>query len=65
MASTPEARLNLKLSRSFGGGAAERGPEKVERGRRWGSAKAERGHRWSHRKKVGGTQLLPIQNAHR
>ena len=45
-------------------GAAERGPGKVERGRRW-SAKAERGHRWSRRKKVGGTQLLTIQNAHR
>ena len=29
------------------GVTAERGPEKVERGRRWGSAKAERGHRWS------------------
>ena len=45
-------------------GAAERSPEKVERGRRWGSAKVKRGYRWSHRKKVGGTQLLPIQNAH-
>ena len=41
--------------------AAERGPEKVERGRRWGSAKArgaaerghgkvERGHRWGRQK---------------
>ena len=26
------------------GVTAERGPEKVERGRRWGSVKAERGH---------------------
>jgi len=25
-------------------GIAERGPEKVERGRQWGSAKAERGY---------------------
>jgi len=29
------------------GVTAERSPEKVERGRRWGSAKAEHGHRWS------------------
>jgi len=26
------------------GVTAERSPEKVKRGRRWGSAKAERGH---------------------
>jgi len=36
----------LRKCRSVGNrGTAERGPEKVERGRRWGSAKAERGHR--------------------
>ena len=32
---------------------AERGLEKVERGRQW-----------SHQKEVGDAQLLPIQNAH-
>ena len=42
-------------------GAAQRGHEKVDCGHRWGSAKVERGHR----KKVGGTTLLAIQNAHR
>jgi hypothetical protein len=56
------------LEDSWGGSsrvAADRGLGHVERGYRWGSAKAERGHRWSPRKKVGGTTLLPIQNAHR
>jgi hypothetical protein len=33
------------------GVAAERGPEKVDRGRRWGSAKAKRGPQWNARKR--------------
>jgi len=49
----------------FGRVAADRGLGHVERGHRWGSAKAERGYQWSPQKKVGGTTLLPIQNAHR
>jgi len=28
------------------------------------SVEAERGHRWSHRKRVGGSTPLPIQNTH-
>jgi hypothetical protein len=34
----------LKSTLRFARGATERGPEKVERGRRWGSAKVKRGH---------------------
>ena len=43
------------------GVAAERGPEKVERGRRWGSAKAERGHRWNARKRSAVLNFYPYR----
>ena len=43
------------------GVAAERGPEKVERGRRWGSAKAERGHRWNTGKRSAVLNFHPYR----
>ena len=41
--------VSLQIRKS--GVTAKRGPEKVERGRRYGSAKAKRGHRWNTRKR--------------
>jgi len=43
------------------GVTAERGPEKVKRGRRWGSAKAERGYRWSAGKRSAVLNFYPYR----
>ena len=44
-----------------GRGTAERGPEKVKRGRRWASAKAERGHRWNGGKRLAVLNFYPYR----
>ena len=43
------------------GVTAERGPEKVERSRRWGSAKAERGRRWNAGKRSAVLNFYPYR----
>ena len=46
---------------TMAGHTAERGPEKVERGRRYGSAKAERGHRWYAGKRSAVLNFYPYR----
>jgi len=43
------------------GVTAERSPEKVERGRQWGSAKAERGRRWNAGKRSAVLNFYPYR----
>ena len=62
-----ESIAKIKLSElrphsiEFTRGTAERGPEKVERGRRCGSTKAERGRRWNAGKRSAVLNLYPYR----
>ena len=42
-------------------GTAKRGPEKVKRGRRWGSAKAKCGYRWNTGKRSAVLNFYPYR----
>jgi hypothetical protein len=57
----PKVQRGLNFKFNFGGVIAERGPEKVERGRRWGSAKAKRGRRWNARKRSAVLNFYPYR----
>jgi len=53
--------VSLALRADNAGVTAERGPEKVERGRRCGSAKAKRGYQWNAGKRSAVLNFYPYR----